>query len=90
MAANAFEQLGREKKARAIADAIWKGIDREYRTDGRIPGALAAQPAARDQVARDAGYKKSPSEKTWARVVELVREKVADERHWLSLEERAS
>lgn len=89
MPANAFEQLGREKKARAIADLIWKRTQREMRTNPQLPAAVAAlDEPARASIGVEAGYRKCPSAKTWARVVELVREKVADERHWLSLEER--
>lgn len=82
MATNGFERLGRETKARAIADQIWRGTPVEHRTSEKLPQAVARMtPDERDgwAVAAD---KRTPSGATWDRVVEIVREKVQDERRW--------
>lgn len=82
MAANSFEQLGREKKARAIADQIWRGTPIEQRMNLDLPTVVSRMtPDERDgwAVAAD---KRTPSGATWDRVVEIVREKVLDEQRW--------
>lgn len=85
---NRFEQEGRERKANAVARLIWRSIEREQRTNRDLPAAVADQPQTeRDSWLRLAGYKKGPSGATWNRVVELIRERVLDERRWLDLDE---
>lgn len=82
-----FERLGRERKAAAIARLIWRHIPKESRANLELAAGIADVPQEeRDSFARCAGQKK-PSELTWARVAELVAEKVADERRWLSLDQ---
>lgn len=85
---NSFEQIGRESKAQSIARKIWAHMPRELRTDQRLPSEFAiATPEQRRawaDVAAGKPVKKVPSDLTWARVVEILGEKVADERHWLS------
>lgn len=83
MATNGFEELGRERKARAIAEQIWRGTPVDQRTSPKLPLVVERMtPDERDgwAVAAD---KRTPSGATWDRVVEIVREKVQDERRWM-------
>lgn len=83
---NAYEHIGRERKAQAIARFLWLQIPRQDRTNQQLPAGIAAvDQEERDIFSAHAGQK-SPSEATWARVVELIGEKIADERRWLSLD----
>lgn len=88
---NPHEQIGRERKAQAIARFLWLQIPRQDRTNQQLPAGIAAvDEQERDIFAAHAGQK-PPSDETWARVVELIGEKIADERRWLSMdEERAA
>lgn len=89
MPGSLFERRGRETKARAIADFLWKNTPRELRSNPKLEDEIAAMPEPdRASAGVQAGYKKCPSRETWARVVRLIREKVAEERHWAGLEER--
>lgn len=82
MAANGFEQLGRERKARAIVEQIWRAVPRVARTREDLPEFVAKMtPEQRDGWAA-AADKQTPSDETWDRVVAIVREKVQDERRW--------
>lgn len=87
---NRFEIEGRERKARSIARIIWRHLPPEVRTNPELGAGVADVPQEeRDSFARIAGQN-PPSEDTWKRVCALLDEKVADERHWLSLDERAA
>jgi hypothetical protein len=84
---NVYRDARRERKAQAVARFLWPRIPREDRTNLKLPGCIAAvEQNARDEFARQAGQL-SPSPKCWTRVAELVRERVEDERRWLSLDE---
>lgn len=86
---NPYRDGRRERKAQAIARFLWAQIPRADRTNRMLPAGVAAvEQAERDGFARHAGQL-SPSPRCWERVVELVREKIDDERHWLSIEESA-
>lgn len=82
---NGFEQLGRERKAFAIALTVWAMIPREHRTRTDLGACLAklSQPE-RDAMAEKAS-KNPPSEKTWERVCALIDEKSAEERRFVSM-----
>lgn len=83
---NRFRDERRERKAQAIARFLWAQIPREDRTNPKLPAGIAAvEQGERDQFARHAGQL-SPSPKCWARVVEMIQERIEDERHWLSIE----
>lgn len=85
---NAFEQLGREKKARAIATVVWRMIDPELRTRSDLGASIADLPQEeRDSAARAAGQK-SPSADTWERVCAMIDEKAAEERHMVAFLDR--
>lgn len=80
---NAFQQRGREKKAQAIARLVWRNIPPELRTNPALAAGVADTPQyERESFARIAQQRK-PSDLTWARVAEIVGERVADERHLL-------
>lgn len=83
---NPYEQVGRERKAQAIARFLWRQIPREDRIRLELlPGIAAVPEDERDAFAYHAGQK-PPSPETWARVVELVRENILDERRWRGID----
>lgn len=84
---NPWRDQRREQKAQAIARLLWRHMPPEVRTNPDLAAGVADVPQEeRDSFARCAGQN-PPSEETWERVCELVAEKVADERRWLSLDE---
>lgn len=69
--ARAYEAAARETKAARIAARVpfapTAEVQRLFVAD-----LMEATPAARAKFAADAGVKRPPSEKTWARVIELI------------------
>jgi hypothetical protein len=84
--ANPYEREAREVKAHAIARWIWSELPRAARTDVRVRDALILMDQQKRDAVALAAEQHSPGPETWARVVELVRDKIADERHWLSMD----
>lgn len=87
---NAYEQIGRERKARAIAHRIWADVPREHRTRTDLPRVVALATHEERAAVAEAAGRKAPSPETWNRVTQLIADRVAEERHWLSLDERTA
>lgn len=70
----AYERLGRERKAARIAARVPFGQSDE-RNEWMLKRLADATPEERAQFAADAGCN-PPSDETWRRVVEIVRERI--------------
>ena len=86
---NVFEAEARERKAQAIARCVWRHTERSDRTNPAWPAVLEQAGTSMRNILAEAAGQNAPSDETWARVVELVAEKVADERHWFGLGQTA-
>lgn len=83
---NHWKEASQYRKAFGVSLAIWGRLTREERTNPRLPDVVAAMSAEERFGWAIEAHVPALSDESWELCVSLIRDRMLEERQWLSIE----